>query len=91
MAELENWIYDAPSEKKIIEILARPHQVPQTITNISIQSSTKYKKQLGSSFRPLLVELLLTSNSTQLTPMRFLAFYFCLTASIKNVKSKAGY
>ena len=90
MAELENWRGDAASDQKIRELLDRPHQVPQTIPNVYSQSSTNYKKQLKCSFRLLLVELLPTSHSTQLTPMRFSEPTFGLTGGLKNVKSKTG-
>ena len=43
MYELENWGYDAASDQTIIEILDRPHQVPQMIPNISGQSRTNYR------------------------------------------------
>ena len=78
MAELENCIYDAASDQTLKELSDRLHQLTQTIPKISNQSRTNYKQQLKISFRLLLVELLPTSQSTQLTPMRCLELPFWL-------------
>ena len=61
MAELENEVYDAASDKTIRELLDWPHQVPQT---------TSYKQSLKILFRLWLVKILSTRHPTQLIPMR---------------------
>ena len=70
MDEIENWVYYASSDQIIRDLLERPHKVPQMIPKISGKSRTNYKQQLKIPFKILLVILLPTRYSTQLTPMR---------------------
>ena len=84
MAELQNWRYDVASDQKIRELSNRPHQLLQMIPKISKQPRTNYKKKLKSSFRLLLLEVLPTIHSTQLTPMNFSTHPFGLTGTLKK-------
>ena len=88
VAELWRCRYYSGLDQIIRDISEISHQLPQTITDISGQARIIYKQPLQILFRFLLVILLPTRHSTDLTPMRFSAIVICYAHRIpQNAES----
>ena len=90
MSELDKCMYDAGSDQTIRYILYGSHQVTQTITNISGQSSTRYKQTLKYLFRIGLVVLLPNRHPKKLTSMKCVSLPFFGQEDTSKLRKKGG-